>query len=121
MEKSAHKCAKYVREAMQEAGAGQLSDRPWSACRYAAFMEFWGFTKVYEGFGPSTEGYTPKHGDIAVIAGTTDKKDGHIHIYHSTDKKWYSDFGANTVYCYKDKGRPYIVYRWKKGGYNQDA
>ena len=121
LEKSAHKCAKYVREAMQEAGAGQLSDRPWSACRYAAFMEFWGFTKVYEGFGPSTEGYTPKHGDIAVIAGTTDKKDGHIHIYHSTDKKWYSDFGANTVYCYKDKGRPYIVYRWKKGGYNQDA
>ena len=57
----------------------------------------------------------------AVIAGTKDKPHGHIHIYHSGNKKWYSDFGANTVYCYKDKGRPYIVYRWKKGGYNQDA
>ena len=119
--KSLGKCAGYVSQAMRSAGAGKMTDRPYSACRYAAFMEFWGFTKVYEGFGPSTEGYTPKHGDVAVIAGTKDKPHGHIHIYHSGNKKWYSDFGANTVYCYKDKGRPYIVYRWKKGGYNQDA
>lgn len=103
-------CARYVREAMQMAGAGSMDDRPHSACAYSKFMEFWGFTKVYEGFGPSTEGYSPTKGDVAVIAGTDTKKHGHIHIYN--DGKWYSDFGANTVFCYKDNGRPYIVYRW---------
>ena len=112
LKESIHKCAAYVARAMIAAGAGDMSDRPLSACAYSKFMQFWGFKVVYEGFGPSTEGYTPQHGDVSVIAGTYSKPHGHIQIYHSTDKKWYSDFGANTVYCYRDKGRPYIIYRW---------
>ena len=106
---------------MQNNGAGNMYDRPMSACVYSKFMEFWGFTKVYEGFGPSSEGFKPEPGDIAVIAGTRQKKHGHIHICVDTnlvdDKgnkiyKWYSDFACNTPWCYRDKGRPYIVYRW---------
>ena len=109
--KSIGKCAAYVSKAMRDAGAGSMSDRPMSACAYSKFMKFWGFTEVYSNFGATMEGYEPQKGDVAVIAGTNVKKHGHIHIYN--DGMWYSDFGCRTPWCYGDKGRPYIVYRWE--------
>lgn len=116
--KSIGKCATYVREAFQiGGGAGSMSDRPMSACAYSKFMEAWGWTEVYRGFSPSIEGYSPQKGDVSVIAGTSAKPHGHIQIYN--DGLWYSDYGDKDAYCYNaDSGRPYIIYRWMKGGYN---
>lgn len=106
-------CATKVREAMVNCGADFKGKWPYSACKYASFMEVWGYTKVYEGFTPSTEGYTPMKNDIVVIAGDNNNHiHGHIQVYDDVKRKWYSDFGADTIYCYGDKGRPFIVYRW---------
>ena len=106
------KCASYVRQAFQAGGAGDMNDRPMSACVYSKFMEAWGFKRVYEGFSPNSDGYTPQEGDVSVIAGTSAKPHGHIQVFY--DNKWYSDYPDNDVYCYnKDQGRPYIVFRWE--------
>lgn len=104
-------CAAYVRKAMEK-GLGQSFTHPNSACVYSKFMQYWGFSKVYEGFGQSSEGYTPENGDIAVVAGTNVKQHGHIHIYNANEKVWCSDIKCKMPWCYSDKGRPYIVYRW---------
>ena len=111
---STHYCAKYVREAMMNGGNADISSYPFSACAYSKYLPLWGFSEVYSGFSPITDGYTPQVGDIAVIAGRLDGKTsvhGHIQMY-GNDGGWYSDFRANTVYCYSDKGRPFKIYRW---------
>ena len=124
------RCAGFVGEAMRYGGyAGSMSDRPMSACAYSKFMKFWGFNEVYANFGRCNDGwskiplsyadqeekriYYPLDGDVAVIAGTNKKKHGHIHIYNAANKVWVSDFACDTVWCYGDEGRPYIIYRWK--------
>ena len=117
--KSKGACAKAVRIAMMESGGGNVSEvmatRPNSACVYAKFMEAWGFTEVYSGFGKKIEGsYRPQKGDISIIAGKVDGNEKHLHghIQIFNDDKWYSDYGCNTAWCYGDEGRPFKIYRW---------
>ena len=45
------------------------------------FLPTWGFSEVYSGFGAELNGFIPQKGDIAVIAGTSEKQHGHIQIY----------------------------------------
>ena len=104
--KSQGKCATFVWQAMAygggftEIGSGVNNKRirPISACVYAKHMQHWGFVKVYEGkSGDDLNGFTPRNGDIAVIAGkdfytyhNVGDSHGHIQIY--CKGVWCSDY-----------------------------
>ena len=130
------KCASAVRIAMEKGGGADIniiSVKPTSACVYSKFLPTWGFSIVYEGFGPSKDEwsktyltdeqqqekhmYYPLDGDIAVVAGklggTDHEKHGHIHIYYANEDYWVSDYATKNQSCYSDKNRPYIIYRWR--------
>ena len=121
--KSSGRCAKYVREAMMSTNGGNLQIKRWpnSACVYVRHMPKWGFVPVYKNTSghmwSSNDKYKPQDGDVSVIAGQTNegskRKHGHIQIYNSSTKKWYSDFGASTAWCYGGPaGRPYVIFRY---------
>ena len=111
-------CATYVRKAMKEGTSDKeiLNTNPMSACVYTKFLPTWGFKEVYSNFGDNIEGFTPQDGDIAVVAGKLDGKEkhkhGHIQIYNLANDVWVSDYPTKKAWCYSDKGRPYIIYRW---------
>ena len=123
--KSQGKCATFVWKAMAygggftEIGSGVNNKRirPISACVYAKHMQHWGFYKVYEGkSGDDLNGFTPRNGDIAVIAGkdfytyhNIGDSHGHIQIYYNG--VWCSDYKSRTAWAYTDKGRPYVIFR----------
>ena len=114
--KSLHRCAKYVRIAMQKGGGNSVKiindSRPESACVYSKFLPTWGFSEVYSGFGAELNGFIPQKGDIAVIAGTSEKQHGHIQIYDGS-KYWISDYKDTKPWCYSDEGRPFKIFRWQ--------
>lgn len=109
-------CARAVREGLMHKDGGNLplKNYPFSACCYVNHLPYWGFKKVYMGEANTPiDGYTPKNGDIAVIAGYGSQKDGHIQIYSSKTNMWYSDYKEKDIWCYNSpKGRPYIVFRY---------
>lgn len=123
--KSQGKCATFVWQAMAygggfteiESGVNNKRIRPISACVYAKHMQHWGFVKVYEGkSGDDLNGFTPRNGDIAVIAGkdfytyhNIADSHGHIQIYYNGS--WCSDYRSKTACAYLDKGRPYVIFR----------
>ena len=113
------KCAKFVREAIMSNNGGnlQLKNWPLSACCYVKHLPYWGFNVVYSGVAKEPmKNYTPKNGDIAVIAGSTDGKTsihGHIQIYSSDKNAWYSDYPDKDAWCYNSpNGRPFKIFRW---------
>ena len=114
--KSLHRCAKYVRIAMQKGGGNSVKiindSRPESACVYSKFLPTWGFSEVYSGFGAELNGFIPQKGDIAVIAGTSERQHGHIQIYDGS-KYWISDYKDTKPWCYSDEGRPFKIFRWQ--------
>ena len=88
-EKSKHKCARYVREAI-EAGGMSTSDRPDYACKYGPFLLRKGFNQINI---TDPNDYTPIKGDIVVFdtyPGQSPDPAGHIQIYNG--EKWVSDF-----------------------------
>lgn len=116
--KSLHKCASYVRQAMQKGSSSAEKiineSRPMSACVYAKFLPIWGFKEVYSGFGKEMNNYSPINGDIAVIAGKVDGINSHLHghIQICCNDGWYSDYKCDTPWCYGDEGRPFKIFRW---------
>lgn len=66
--KGQHKCAQYVRTAIENALTFSTEGRPNSACRYSQILGYWGYRKIYEG---PTSKFTNvfKEGDIIVIGG----------------------------------------------------
>lgn len=115
--KSLHKCATYVRNAIENENGGnlQLKGHPIYASSYYHHMEKWGFRKVFEGTQREFSSFKPQNGDISVIAGKVPNKKnsaiGHIQIYYNG--KWISDFPCSTAWCYNDKSRPFAIWRHK--------
>lgn len=122
-------CAKSVREAMTAVNGGGFKEingnQPNSACVYVKHLPHWGFKQVYQGkSGDDLNGFTPRNGDIAVIAGedyntaisngidvktARQKAHGHIQIYY--EGVWCSSFKAKDAWCYGGNGRPYVIFR----------
>jgi len=100
---STHRCAKYVRMAI-EAGGVSTDGRPLWAWQYINFLPKIGFKHI----GTYTQnGYTPEPGDIAVYLKGNDKKvPGHICMW--TGKQWCSDFRQNNMIVYKNTKEAYI-------------
>ncbi|HKP94348.1 MAG TPA: peptidoglycan-binding protein [Fibrobacteria bacterium] len=84
-QKSIHKCATYVRQAIQ-AGGGVLPTTLSHeyAKEYGPVLSAMGFQKL------STEGYAPQKGDIAVFQPPLGEDAGHVQMYNGTE--WVSDF-----------------------------
>lgn len=104
---SQHKCAKFVREALEAAGA-DTSGHPVSAKDYGPTLEKNGFKPV------GKEGYEPKKGDIVVIQPVpgAERQDGHIAVYNG--KQWVSDYkqpGFWPGHTYRAAKPTYTVYR----------
>ena len=122
-------CARRVREAMTAVNGGGFKEingnQPNSACVYVKHLPHWGFKQVYQGkSGDDLNGFTPRNGDIAVIAGedyntaisngidvktARQKAHGHIQIYY--EGVWCSSFKAKDAWCYGGNGRPYVIFR----------
>ena len=100
-------------------------NQPNSACVYVKHLPHWGFKQVYQGkSSDGLNGFTPRNGDIAVIAGedyntaisngidvktARQKAHGHIQIYY--EGVWCSSFKAKDAWCYGGNGRPYVIFR----------
>ena len=122
-------CAKSVREAMTDVNGGGFKEingnQPNSACVYVKHLPHWGFKQVYQGkSGDNLNGFTPRNGDIAVIAGedyntaisngidvktARQKAHGHIQIYY--EGVWCSSYKEKDAWCYGGNGRPYVIFR----------
>ena len=99
---SAHRCAKYVRIALESAGA-RFSDHPIAASD-------WGYslTKIgYKQIQPAFE--NPQEGDIYIINRTNRHRYGHIAGF--TGSQWVSDFRQRSYDVYKDSNVTYEYYR----------
>lgn len=103
--KSHSLCAKYVREALQDAGI-RVIVKPSSAYLYNDFLPILGYSAVEMPYKP---------GDVVVFMPTGNRKYGHIAIY--TGEGWVSDFKQKSFYVHSDylKSKDYIVYRKEKG------
>lgn len=100
--KSTGWCAKYVANALQNAGFSFT--RQGSACFYhtKGILKGMGFTNI------SKPGSLRK-GDIAVHGCNGAHPHGHIQIYNGG--KWYSDFAQNSVNVYSSNSPPVYYYR----------
>ena len=100
---STHRCAKYVRMAI-EAGGLSTKGRPTWAWMYINFLPTIGFKHI----GTYTQnGYTPEPGDIAVyFKDGNDKVPGHICMW--TGVQWCSDFKQNNMIVYRNTKEAYI-------------
>ena len=106
-----HKCARYVRSAI-DVGFNTNPNtnsytgahgRPEWAYNYSTFLPKIGFKKISTITSTEASGYVPQKGDIAVYKhGTDTNQPGHICMYTGT--KWCSDFKQNNMYVY---GRTY--------------
>jgi hypothetical protein len=84
-QKSIHRCATYVRQAI-EAGGGRL---PMNlsheyAKEYGPVLTVMGFRMI------PIEGYAPQKGDLAVFQPPAGKDSGHVQMFNGTE--WVSDF-----------------------------
>lgn len=100
---STHRCAKYVRMAI-EAGGLSTAGRPTWAWMYINFLPKIGFKHI----GTYVQnGYTPEPGDIAVyLKGGNTKVPGHICMW--TGIQWCSDFKQNNMIVYRNTKEAYI-------------
>jgi RHS repeat-associated protein len=103
---SIHRCARYVREAI-EAGGIQVTPRVESAKDYGPSLERAGFVKL-------PDGAEPQAGDVAVIQSPGDRNPrGHMAMFDGTD--WISDYNQKgELYPggdYSANKPPYAMYR----------
>jgi RHS repeat-associated protein len=108
---SSHKCALYVREALQ-AGGIDTRDRPSTltdAQDYGPYL-------IKKGFGVvSSTNYKPIAGDVVVFKGFAGHESGHIEMYNG--HQWVSDFKQNYFTpgpSYRSPPDPYVIYRYKQ-------
>ena len=119
-ENSKHRCAEYVRSAMQ-AGGLNVDDRPGYAGAYAEYLPKKGWKKI-----PLDS--VPEPGDTVVVKPFVDKYGGahsygHIAMYAGQKgtkggKKsgWISDFFQGTREGYSSRPPEHLVSMWRYGG-----
>lgn len=96
---SIHKCAKYVRIALEAAGAN-TSGSPVPASDWGPTLAKNGYKEI------PAEFKSPQKGDIYIITKTASHKYGHIAGYDGN--QWISDFKQKSHVIYRDK----VVYRY---------
>jgi hypothetical protein len=100
------KCARFVRLALEAAGA-DTTGHPVNA-------KEWGPTLLRIGFIPVAEdGFIAQLGDIAVIQGTSESVPGHIEGFDGTN--WVSDFIQHAFWpgpSFRNEKPAFVVYRW---------
>jgi len=109
LDASIHKCATYVRQAI-EAGGGVLPTNLSHkyAKEYGPVLSAMGFRKL------SIEDYVPQKGDIAVFQPPSGKEEGHVQMYNG--EIWASDFfqRGSDIYPgkkYREEKVSYEIYR----------
>lgn len=103
---SIHRCARYVREAI-EAGGIRVTLRVENAKDYGPSLERAGFVKL-------PDGAEPQAGDVAVIQSPGDRNPrGHMAMFDGKD--WISDYNQKGEFypgrAYSAKKPPYVMYR----------
>lgn len=99
---TAHRCAKYVRIALQSAGA-RFSDHPIAASDWGTTLTEIGYKQIRPEFD------NPKEGDIYIINRTSRHRYGHIAGF--TGSQWVSDYRQRSHDVYKDPNVTYEYYR----------
>lgn len=99
---SRSKCAKYIRMALQSAGA-QFTSHPIAASDWGPTLETIGYKKITPAFD------NPRQGDIYIIHRTNRHVYGHIAGY--TGSEWVSDFKQRSYDVYRDSNVSYSYYR----------
>ena len=100
--RSSAQCAKYVRIALQAAGA-DIEEHPVAAADWGKTLQKIGYQKITPDFDH------PQAGDIYIINRTAKHRYGHIAGF--TGSQWVSDFKQNSYAVYKDKNVTYTYYR----------
>ena len=99
-------CAKFVREALEDAGC-DTSGHPVDA-------KDWGRTLLHAGFAAVTDlPYVPELGDVVVIQPTSVNLHGHIAGFDGDN--WISDFVQREMWPgphYREEQPPHIFYRF---------
>lgn len=109
--KSTHRCAKYVREAI-EAGGLSLTGHPMNAIEYVRYLPTVGFKhiKLIKYDGPyKTYMREAMPGDIAVMA---NPKGGPGHICMFSGKQWISDFRQPRAWVYGGQCGLLYIFRY---------
>ncbi len=99
---TAHRCARYVRIALQSAGA-RFTDHPIAASDWGATLTEIGYKQIRPEFD------NPREGDIYIINRTSRHRYGHIAGF--TGSQWVSDFRQTSYDVYKDPNVTYEYYR----------
>lgn len=99
---SAHQCARYVRIALESAGAS-FSSHPIAASDWGATLMQIGYKRIEPSFDQ------PKEGDIYIIKSTDRHRYGHIAGF--TGSQWISDFRQASYDVYHDRNVTYQYYR----------
>ena len=99
---TAHRCARYVRIALESAGA-RFSDHPVAASDLGSTLTEIGYKQIRPDFD------NPQEGDIYIINSTSRHRYGHIAGF--TGSQWVSDFRQRSYDVYKDSNVTYEYYR----------
>ncbi len=99
---SAHQCAKYVRIALESAGA-RFTNHPIAASDWGDTLTSIGYQQIAPSFD------NPQEGDIYIINRTSRHRYGHIAGF--TGSQWVSDFRQRSYDVYKDPNVTYEYYR----------
>ncbi|MFB2539548.1 MULTISPECIES: CHAP domain-containing protein [unclassified Acinetobacter] len=102
LSRSASRCARYVRIALQSAGAN-IFNNPVAASDWGPTLESVGYRKINPQFD------NPQVGDIYIIHRTAKHRYGHIAGY--TPSGWISDYRQDTHAVYRDPNVSYSYYR----------
>ncbi|WP_109440476.1 CHAP domain-containing protein [Acinetobacter haemolyticus] len=100
--RSSSQCAKFVRIALQSAGA-KIVNHPVAASDWGRTLQEIGYKKITPAFD------NPQKGDIYIIHRTKKHRYGHIAGFSGT--QWISDFKQRSHEIYKDKNVTYSYYR----------
>jgi len=100
--RSSSQCAKFVRIALQFAGA-KIVQHPVAASDWGRTLQQIGYQKIKPEFN------NPQPGDIYIIHRT--KKHRYGHIAGFTGSQWVSDFKQTSYDVYKDPNVTYSYYR----------
>ncbi|RZF50223.1 CHAP domain-containing protein [Acinetobacter halotolerans] len=100
--RSSAQCAKFVRIALQSAGA-KIVNHPVAASDWGKTLQEIGYKKITPAFDQ------PQKGDIYIIHRTKKHRYGHIAGFSGT--QWISDFKQRSHDIYKDKNVTYSYYR----------
>jgi len=107
---SIHRCAAYVKTAIQAGGGGIPYINAASAYMLDGKLQDYSFEEVASN---GTAGYTPQAGDVAVFPAVGKHVDGHTAMWNG--KQWVSDFRQGDIQVWRDQpNASYKVFRHKE-------